>query len=337
MTTWARSAAVLAAGALLLAACGEGGGGGGGVPGDDGGGVPGGGGDSSNLTMATGSTGGTYFPLGGEIAQLWSNEIDGVKVTTQASGASVENVRLLESGEAELILAMNGSANQAKDGTGEFEDGAVKDLVALGNVYAEMLQIVATKGSGIESIEDMKGKRVVVGPPGSGTEVAARQILGYYGLDPETDIKPSQDTFSDAATKLRDGSTDAAFAALSLPAASIQEVATGNPITMVDISGEGLTKLLEEEPSFTEAEIPGGTYNGQDDAVTTVTNWATLYAKPDLDEETAYQLVKTMYDKSGDLEHEVAKQITLDTALEGLGSIELHPGAERYFKEKGAL
>lgn len=290
----------------------------------------------SQMTMATGSTGGTYFPLGGGIAQLWSNEIKGLRVTTQATGASVENLRLLKSGEVELVMSTNGVGTMALAGDGEFK-GEKHDFVALGNIYPEVLQIVATEKSGIKTVEDMKGKRVALGPPGSGTEVTAKQVLGHYGLDPENDVKPFSDTFADAATKLQDGAIDAAFTVLSLPAAAILDVATSSKIRIVEITGPNLDKLLKEDPSFSKLEIPANTYPGQTKAAQTVTNWATLYGLPGLDEEQVYQLVKVLYEKGSGIEHSVAEQITLDTALEGLGETKLHPGAERYFKEKGAL
>ena len=290
----------------------------------------------SQMTMATGSTGGTYFPLGGGIAQLWTNEIKGLQVTTQATGASVENVRLLKSGEVELIMSTNGVGTMALAGNGEFK-GEKHDFVALGNIYPEVLQIVASERSGIKTVEDMKGKRVALGPPGSGTEVTARQILSQYGLDPDSDIKPFSDTFADAASKLQDGSIDAAFTVLSLPAAAILDVATSAKIRIVDITGPDLDKLLKEDPSFSKLEIPAKTYPGQDEPVQTVTNWATLYGLPGLDEKQVYQLVKVLYEQGPEIEHTIAGQIKLDTALEGLGDTKLHPGAERYFKEKGAL
>ncbi|MGH3648157.1 MAG: TAXI family TRAP transporter solute-binding subunit, partial [Micromonosporaceae bacterium] len=249
----------------------------------------------SQMTMATGSTGGTYFPLGGGIAQLWTNEIKGLRVTTQATGASVENVRLLNGGEVELIMSTNGVGMMALAGDGEFK-GEKHDFVALGNIYPEVLQIVATESSGIKTVEDMKGKRIALGPPGSGTEVTAKQVLSHYGLDPAKDVRPFSDTFADAASKLQDGVIDAAFTVLSMPAAAILDVATSSKIHIVDITGPNLDKLLKEDPSFSTLEIPANTYPGQTKPVQTVTNWATLYALPGLDEEQVYQLVKTLYE-----------------------------------------
>lgn len=284
--------------------------------------------------MATGSTGGTYFPLGGEIAQKWTSEIDGVKVSTQASGATVENLKLLDQGEVDLMIGINGQSSDASEGKGaDFEGEPVKDIVSLGNVYHEVYQMVATKKSGIETFEDLKGKRVSIGPPGSGTAVAFKEIMEAYGMDPENDVRPSQDDFEGAASKLRDGQVDAAFAVLSLPTGSIQEVATSTPVEVVAIEGAPLQKIMKANPTYTKQEVPQGTY-GDSAASTTVTNWATLYTTSELDEDAACKLTMTMYEKADELEHEVAKEIQADTATQALGNIELHPGAKKYFDTK---
>lgn len=315
-----RALALGAVGVLVLAGCGAGG---------------------NNLTLATGSTGGTYYPLGGEIAQLWSDNIDDVNVSTQATGASVENLRLLDNGENELVLAINGVAANAANGEADFSDEPLAnpdDVTLLGNVYPEVLQIVATEESGIESVADLKGKRVDMGPPGSGTEVAARQLLESQGWDPENDVETFNSTFEEATTKLSDGQVDAAVAILAVPAASIEQVATGGTdITMVEIAGEEAEQLMEDNPSYSTMEIPGGTYQGQEQPVQTLTNWASLYSTSDLDEDVAHDLVQEMYEGADDIGHNVGDQLDAETAVESQGPTDLHPGAERYYEEAGVL
>ncbi|WP_173434359.1 TAXI family TRAP transporter solute-binding subunit [Allosalinactinospora lopnorensis] len=310
--------AVVAAGAVALAGCSAGG---------------------TNLNMATGSTGGTYYPLGGEIAEVWSDNIEGVNVSTQASGASVENMHLLDQDETELVMAVNGVAASAAEGTSDFEEESLSEpgeIRALGNVYPEVMQIVATEESGIETVEDLEGQRVDIGPAGSGTEVAARQILEAYGISID-DVTEFQSDFEDAASNLSDGQVDAAFAILAVPASSIEQVATGTDVNLVEISGEPAEQLIAEDESYSVMEIEGGTYQGVDEPVETLTNWATLYTKADLDEEVAYNLTKEMYEGAGSIGHDVGGDIQLETALDGLGPIELHPGAERYYQEEGEL
>lgn len=303
---------------------------------DDAGDGTGDGGARSDMRLATGSTGGTYFPLGGGMAQVWSNEVDGLNVSVQASGASVENLRLLQAGEVELILSVNGVAINAMNGEGDFA-GEEYDFTALGNVYGEVTQIVARADAGVETIEDLAGKRVQIGPPGSGTELSARQILEQHGIDADNDIESFQDTFGDAADQLRDGTVDAAFAILALPAGSIVDVATGTDLVLVDISGEVLEQLLAADPSLTALEVPAGTYPGQDEPAQWVTNWATLYAQPGLDEDQVYEMMRVLYEQMvpETVGHEVASEIQLESALDGLGGIPLHPGAERYYQDQG--
>lgn len=323
--------AVAAAGVIAAAGCG-----GGSVPGAGGGDEEVTGGD---LTLATGSTGGTYYPLGGEIAQIWSNNIDDVSVSTQATGASVENMRLLDGDEADIVMAINGVAGDAVNSENDFADDPIEngdDVFMLGNVYPEVLQIVATEESGIETVEDLEGKRVDVGPPGSGTALAAEAVLEAYGISMD-DIEPFNSTFEDAATKLGDGQTDAAFAVLAVPAGSIEQVATTNDIRLVQFGGDGLEQLQEDNPSYSTLDIPADTYNGQDEEVTTVTNWATLYVRGSMSDDLAYNLTKEMYERAGEIGHDVGEQVQLDTALEGQGAVDLHPGAERFYEEEGAL
>jgi uncharacterized protein len=319
-----RLAAALAAGAVILAAC----------NGDDGGSDGDAGGEQSFLTMATGSTGGTYFPLGGAMAGVWNDNIDTVRVNTQSSGASVENLRLLDGGEVDLILAVNGVADTAAAGTGEF-DGTPLDFVTIANIYGEVTQIVATADSGITEIADLAGARVALGPPGSGTEVIARTILEAQGIDPENDITAFNDTFGEAADGLRDGRLDAAFAILALPAGSIEEVATSVDITIVSIPQDLLDSLIADDPTLSALTIEAGTYSGQEADAVTVTNWATLYATLDLDEDIAYELTRVLFEETESIANAVAvgNQIQLATALDG-NTIDVHPGAQRFYDEQ---
>ncbi len=321
-----RLAAAVAASAMILAACN-----GDEAADDDENGEAAG--DRVFLTMATGSTGGTYFPLGGAMAGVWNDNLDEVRVNTQSSGASVENLRLLQSGEVDMVLAVNGVAADAIAGEGEFE-GEDFDFVTVGNIYGEVTQIVATADSGITTIEDLEGARVALGPPGSGTEVIARFILETQGIDPDNDIEAFNDTFGEAADGLRDGRLDAAFGILALPAGSIEEVATSVDINIVSIEGELMDTLLEADPTLSALDIPAGTYSGQENDAVTVTNWATLYAPADLDEDLVYDLTRVLYTETESIANAVAvgEQIQLDTALDG-NDIDVHPGAQRFFDE----
>jgi uncharacterized protein len=289
------------------------------------------------LTLATGSTGGTYFPLGGAMAGVWNDNIPDLRVSTQSSGASVDNLQLLDAGEVELIMAVNGVAADAMEGGGD-DFPEPLDFAFLGNIYGEVMQVVAGAGSGIESIEDMEGMTVAIGPPGSGTEVVARQMLNAVGIDPDNDIDARQESFGDAADGLRDGQIDAIFAILALPAGAIEDVATGVDLTFVSIGDDLVQQLLGDDPTLSELTVEAETYPGQDEEVTWVTNWATLYAPSDLHEDVVYDLVRVLYEENESIAdaHAVGGQIQIDTALDGRADIPVHPGAQRYYDEVGA-
>jgi hypothetical protein len=331
-----RLGAALAAMALVAAACGDD---------DDNGDATGDGeqteepGDAgeempSVLTMGTGSTGGTYFPLGGAIAGVWSGNIDGLSVSTQASGASVENLQLLQQGEIDLAMAINGTAKSAIAGEGDFE-GQEYDITYLGAIYREVYQIVARADAGITTVEDLAGKTVAIGPPGSGTAVFAEALLQRAGIEVG---ETRQETFGEAADLLRDGSIDASIGVLALPAGSLEEVARATDLVMVSLEGDLLQQTLDEDSTLTQVEYEPGLYTGIDEPATLVTNWASLYSRADLHEEAAYQLTKVMYEMNSDIAaaHAVGDEIQLDTALDGAADVPVHPGAQRFYDEAGA-
>jgi uncharacterized protein len=278
------------------------------------------------LTMATGSTGGTYFPLGGAIAGVWSTHIDGLDVSPQASGASVENLQLLEADEIQLAMSINGTAANmlAEEGN---------DITFIGNVYKEVNQIVARTDADIATVEDLDGKTVAIGPPGSGTEVFARAIFERAGIEPG-EIR--QETFGEAADLLRDGSIDATFGILALPAGSLEEVANAVDLNLVSLEGDLLTQTLADDPTLTEIQYDGE-YTNIDQDATLVTNWASIYAKSTLNEQSAYDLARVLYDHNEEIAaaHAVGHEIQLDTAIDGVGDIPIHPGALRYYEEQG--
>jgi len=293
--------------------------------------------ETVNLLMGTGGTGGTYYPLGGAIAEAWNSHIDGLNVTVQSTGASVENIRLIGSGEADLGMAMNGPAMAGYEGTGDFEGNAVQNFYAIGVIYPEVMQIITPKDSGIETVADLKGKRVSVGPPGSGTASSALKILEAYGIDPDNDIDRFDDNFSDGASKIKDGLLDAAFAVLAVPAANVIDISTSTPVNIVDIEGEGLEAILAADPTFSAYEIPAGTYKGLDDIGHTVSQWAVLYVTDELSDDLAYQMAKVMYENTDEIAaaHASGNQITIDNATKGIAPVPFHPGAIKYYEEVG--
>lgn len=315
-------AAVFAAGA---AGCGSGGK------------QPGQAGKAKELLFATGGTAGTYYPLGGAIAQVWNEKVPGVHVTVQATGASVENIRLLSKGEADLALAVNNVADDAYNGKGEFKDKPVKNFQAVGIVYPEVIQVIVRADSDLKTIADLKGKKVAVGPAGSGTEYTTRIILKAYGIT-YNDITPIYATYADAVDQFKDKHLDAVFNMLAVPASAIQDVATMQKIRFLEITGQEAKQLLKEVPFFSEFEIPANSYPGQDRPVPTLTLNSALYVRSDLDPDTVYNLCKVLYENKDAIgkNNAVGNQIDIKRATSGI-TTPFHPGAEKYLKEKGLI
>ncbi|SHK16561.1 TAXI family TRAP transporter solute-binding subunit [Paramaledivibacter caminithermalis] len=291
--------------------------------------------ETLELSFATGGTSGTYYPLGGAIANVWNKKIEGVNVTIQPAGASVENINRVASGEVDIVLAMNNIADDAFNGTGKSFSKPLKNFKAVGVVYPEVMHVVTLKNSGINSIADLKGKAINPGPPGSGTYVTAMKILEAYGITPK-DYTAKPGSFSDAVAGLKDGNIDAAFAVLSFPASAVKEIATTNPVKILPIDGADFDKVKELVPFAAKFNIVGGEYKGQDTDATTVTLQAVMYVKEDLPEDLVYNLTKVMYENTEEIAqgHARGKQIKLENAIKGI-TTPIHPGAQKYYDEKG--
>ena len=309
--------------------------------------------DIKFFRIATGGTAGTYFPIGGLIANAISNPpgsraceeggscgAPGLVATAVASNGSVANVNGIAGGSLESGFSQSDVAYWAHTGTGIFADkGAVEKVRAIANLYPESIHLVARADSGIKSVADLKGKKVSLDEPGSGTLVDARLILEAYGMteeDVEAEfLKPNQ-----AADLMRDGNMDAFFFVGGFPAGAITELATGLEITLVPISGPEAEGLLEEYQFFAEHVVPGGTYEGVAEDTQTISVGAQWITSADQPEDLIYEITKALWNKNSrallDAGHAKGKSITLETALDGVG-IPLHPGAERYYKEAGVL
>ena len=294
----------------------------------------------TRLLFATGGTSGSYYPLGGAMAQVWNKRIQGLSVTVQATGGSVENVRLLGNKNAELALCMSDIAYYGQNALEVFAERNEKytNYGAIGAIYPETIQIFVRKDGNIKTVADLKGKKVSVGPPGSGTEVSARQILGVFGLDYKTrkDFEPRYISFAETADQFKDRLIDAGYAVLGVPNAALQDITAVVPIRLLEIDDAMLEKIRAKYPYYSRLVIPGGSYKGQDDPVKTITLKAILLARSDLDESLVYNLTKTLYENAAEVAggHALGKHINLQTAMEGI-AIPFHPGAMRYFKERG--
>ncbi len=289
----------------------------------------------TNLILATGGTTGTYYPFGGAMANIFNTKIENMNVTAQATGASVENCKLLGKNEAELAILQNDMLDYAYNGKEAFKDAKIENLRGIAKLYPEIIQIVAVKG--INSIEDLKGKKVSVGAPGSGVEANARQILEAYGMTYD-DMTVSYLSFAESADAYKDKHIDAFFVTSGIPNSSIQDIAAMNPVSLVSLSDDAVGKLIEKYPFFVEYTIPANTYNGQTADVKTTAVLATLATNKEASTDVIYNITKALFENQNELAtaHAKGKELKLEEALNGI-SIPLHPGAEKYFKEKGIL
>ncbi len=298
------------------------------------------------IGIATGGTGGTYFPVGGAIASIISNFADyetpqgkvDIVATAQTSGASVANVNMVTNKEIETGFAQNNVVYWAYTGTEAFKDKTpMKNLRVIMSLYPETIQIVALKKSNIKTVFDLKGKKVAVGDKGSGTEIDARTILSLHGITYD-DIEEQYMSFAEAADALKDERIDALFTTAGIPTSSIVELATTKEITLVEITPDKIQELVQKVPYYSLFKIPKDTYKGMDKDVTTVTCLAQWVCDESLDAEVVYHIVKAVFDHKADLEkvHAKGKDISPENAVKGV-AIPFHPGAEKYFKELGLI
>lgn len=289
------------------------------------------------VNVATATTGGVYYPLGNAMAKLWTDKL-GVKGSAQATAGTPQNLQLLDKKEAEIAFAQNGVVAQAIAGTGPFKDHAYKDLRSMTYLYPNIMYFIVRKDSGINTIKDLEGKKIVPGSVGSATEINTKEIIGEYGLDYSTkkNVKPDFVGYNEAADLMKNKQTDMAMVAGGIPTSSILDMANSFDMKILSIEPEKIKKIIAKYPWYFEITVPKNTYKGQTEDVHTVAVANILLVRKDLSDDLVYQLTKAIYDNSKELvaAHDAAKYITLDHALDGL-TAPLHPGAEKFYKEKG--
>jgi TRAP transporter TAXI family solute receptor len=289
--------------------------------------------------IGTGGTAGTYFPVGGMVANTVSQP-GKISATAQASAGSVANVNAVASGQLESGFSQADVATWAHTGTGVWEGRpAVTGLRLIANLYPESVHIVARKGAGIRTVADLKGKRVALDEPGSGTLINARAILAAYGLK-DADLKPEYIKPNQAGDKLKDGSLDAFFFTGGWPAGAISELASaGAGIELVPIEGAQADAIRRASSFFAPDTIPADTYKGVG-AVRTLAVGAQWVTSDKVDANLVYEIVKSLFSDAGQKAmgagHAKGKFITKENAVQGAG-IPFHPGAARYYREVGVL
>ncbi|MCK8465179.1 TAXI family TRAP transporter solute-binding subunit [Aliiroseovarius sp. S1339] len=288
------------------------------------------------LAIATGGTGGVYYPMGGGLAEIINNHVEGYAATAEVTGASVENMGLIATGDADVALGLADTVFQGYSGTGRFEGQQLPMLRAMGVAYANMVQIVTLEGSGITSLKDMVGKRISIGAPGSGTEINAEQILSANGISYD-DIDEQRLNFNETADALANGDIDAGFWSVGAPTSSILNLATTNKIVLIELGEEEMAAAAAANPVFAVTSLAGGTYVGVDADTPVIGVPNVLVVSSEMPDDLAYLITSAMYENIAELQavHPAANQTTVDLALSA-SPIPLHPGAIRYFEEKGA-
>ncbi len=292
-----------------------------------------------NIAIATGGTGGVYYPMGGGMANVLSKNLPGVNATARVTGGSVDNLKLIGSDQSEVAFSMVDAALDALKGEDKFKGNPV-EVRTLMVLYPNRMHVVSVEGTGINKMSDLKGKRVSTGSPGSATEVMAFRVIEAAGLDKDKDMTRERLGVAESTNALKDRKIDAYFWVGGLPTAAVTDLGAtpGVKIKLVD-HADVVDKMNAKYPGmYSTGVIPAKTYPGQDadNKISVVQNILVSNAK--MTDKTAYDIVKTLYEKRADvaLAHGEAKAIVLETQNKANTSIPWHPGAVKYFTEIGA-
>ncbi len=293
------------------------------------------GGSKVKMRFVTGGESGTYYAFGSTIAQHATNNADGIAVSGLVGNGSRSNVLELQDGNAELAFCQSDVMAYAYDGTNLFkDDGKVDCFSTVAALYKEQVQLV-TCDPNIKTVADLKGKTVSVGAAGSGVYFNAIDVLGAYGLTLD-DITPTYQSFGDTANDIKDGKIDAGFVVAGAPTTAIVDLSTTKNAYLVGMDDEHIDALLKASPFYSKAPIPAGTYNGQTEDVTTVAVGAVILARNDVPADAIYALTADIFDNYTTLGSSHAKynELSMDFAA-SITSVPYHPGAAKYFAEKG--
>jgi hypothetical protein len=291
----------------------------------------------TRMAIGTASTGGTWYPLGGGVAGMINKYVPGYEAAAHPSGASVENIRAVAKKQDALALSMPDTAFYAYNQMDAFANKPVKELRGLMATYPIDIQFFALAGGDIKTIPDLKGKKVAVGAPGSGTEAMARYVLKVFGLTYE-DIDEQFLSATETAEALKDGNISAGIVTLGTPAPALIDLATQRDIRFLDIAPEIADKINKEFPAYFPTTIPAGTYRGQDRPHHTLSWMGIFVVHQDMSEKLAYDILEAVFSHKDELDkiHAQFKSITLENAVKGM-PIPFHPGAQKFFRDKGVM
>lgn len=292
---------------------------------------------SVRLSIATGGTGGVYYVIGGGIAAIISKYIPGYEATAEVTAASVDNLKLIHMQKADLGFALTDAAFEAFNGLEKFKPMGKVSLRALSALYPSISHIVTVEGTGINTVMDLKGKRVSTGAPGSGVEVTTVKILEALGMDWNKDFRRERLGFTESAGAIKDRKLDAFFAGPGIPAAAIMDLASTPGMKIKLLPHDFLLEKINQKygPIYFRFVIPKGTYTGMAEPVPVIAEANLLLCHEKMDENIAYNVIKVIFERKQDLSavHKEADKITLENAVVG-SSVPFHPGAIKFFKEK---
>ena len=291
-----------------------------------------------SLSIATGGTGGVYYPLGGGLANILSKNVPGLQATAEVTGGSVDNLKLIDSGKPYIAFSMADAGQDAYRGEDKFKGHKVP-LKTLMVLYPNRMHVVTIESTGITKMRDLKGKRVSTGSPGSATEVMAFRVIEAEGLDKDKDMKRERLSVAESVNALKDRKIDAFFWVGGLPTAAVTDLANtpGVKIKMID-HADAVKKMNKKYGQlYVEDTIPKDTYRGMEHDNKQATVWNILVSNENLSDQTAYNIVKTIFDKRDDLiaVHKEAQNFKLENQKQSASPIPFHPGAAKYFAERG--
>jgi TRAP transporter TAXI family solute receptor len=291
------------------------------------------------LSIATGGTGGVYYPYGGGIAKVLNEHLPGVRATAEVTGASVDNLRFVRDGRADLALTMGDVLADAVKGSGPFE-GQPAPIAALATLYTNYEHLVTLQSTGITDIAGLRGRVVSLGSPGSGTEVSAERVLRASGLDPARDVTRQGLSVSESVGALKDGKIHAFFWMGGVPTPALQDLSYSQGVTMRLVPTAGAAPFMRAAHGdvYVTGEVPAGVYRGVDAAVSVVGVMNLLVVNASMDEQLAYDITRVLHEHQPELAaiHPEARNLKLASAATR-SPAPFHPGAQRYYREKGVL
>jgi len=290
------------------------------------------------MAIGTGGTGGVYYPLGGAVANVLSKNLPNVQATAEVTGGSVDNLKLIGAGKSELGFTMADAALDALKGEDKFKSAKIP-LQTLLVVYPNRMHVVTVEGSGVEKMSDLKGKRVSTGSPGSATEVMAFRVIEAAGLDKDKDLKRERLGVAESVNAIKDRKIDAFFWVGGIPTAAVTDLAAtpGMKLKLIDHSDIVARMNAKYGDLYSIGAIPKGSYPGYDKDNAIAEVWNIIVTGDKMSNDEAYQIVKTLVEKKADLVavHKEAESFSLDNQKQSKSPIPFHPGALKYFKEKG--